>query len=128
MSKQIHEESSTRKVTIRVSESLIEEYDSAIGDERSRSGAIRHHMRRTVGDFPEEIEPPHEPLLRNGWEALKQAANPNGYVPTRVAKSRIAEATRVKQSYAIHTVIQPLDERGYIRRVNFGKIQVIQNE
>jgi len=110
------------KVTIRCSQDLVDAYDDTL-DDTSRSEAIREHMRARAGKTDDDNLPENQ-LLRDGLKAIRQATDPQGRVPTSVAKSRVAEATRVKASDAIRTVIEPLDERGYLSVVTYGTLRV----
>lgn len=110
------------KVTIRCSKDLVEAYDDTL-DDKSRSEAIREHMRERVGTAEDDALPENQ-LLRDGLQAIRQAAGPDGDIPTSVAKSRVAEATRVSNSDAIRTVIRPLDERGYLSVRTYGTLRV----
>lgn len=110
------------KVTIRCSKDLVEAYDDTLDDE-SRSEAIREHMRERAGKTHDDNLPENQ-LLRDGLQAIRQATGPDGRVPTSVAKSRVAETTRVKSTDAVRTVIEPLDERGYLSVVTYGTLQV----
>jgi Arc/MetJ-type ribon-helix-helix transcriptional regulator len=110
------------KVTIRCSQELVDAYDDTLED-TSRSEAIRQHMRETAGKADEDNLPENQ-LLRDGLTAIQRATDPDGRVPTSVAKSRVSEATRVKTSDAIRTVISPLDERGYLSVVTYGTLRV----
>jgi len=110
------------KVTVRCDQDLVDAYDDTL-DDKSRSKAIRQHMRERTGKAENDHLPENQ-LLRDGLTAIRQATDPEGCVPTSVAKSRVAEATRVKASDAIRTVIEPLDERGYLSVVTYGKLRV----
>jgi len=110
------------KVTIRCSQELVDAYDDTLED-TSRSEAIRQHMRETAGKADDDDLPENQ-LLRDGLTAIRQATDPDGRIPTSVAKTRVAEATRVKTSDAVRTVIRPLDERGYLSVVTYGTLCV----
>lgn len=110
------------KVTIRCSQDLVDAYDDSL-DDKSRSQAIREHMREQAGKADDDHLPENE-LLRDGLTAIRQATDPDGRVPTSVAKSRVAEATRVKTSDAVRTVISPLEECGYLSVVTYGQLRV----
>jgi hypothetical protein len=113
------------KVTIRCNEDLVDAYDETLGDQ-SRSAAIREHMRERAGKTTEDDLPDND-LLREGLQAIREAADPDGHVPTTVAKSRVAESTRVKTDDSIRTVIRPLRERGFIEIVTYGKLRVVES-
>lgn len=110
------------KVTIRCSQELVDAYDDTLED-TSRSEAIREHMQETAGKTDDDSLPENQ-LLRDGLTAIRQATDPDGRIPTSVAKSRVAEATRVKTSDAVRTVISPLDERGYLSVVTYGLLRL----
>lgn len=122
MSNQL-ESNQTTKGTFRCNKSLLEEYDEQIGD-KSRSEAIRQHMREVVGQPADGVQLPEESLLRDGFEAIRQSAGPDGTIPTSTAKSRVAESTRVKQSDALRTVIKPLSNRGYVSVGDWGVLRI----
>lgn len=110
------------KVTVRCDQNLVDAYDDTL-DNKSRSKAIREHMRERAGKAEDDNLPENQ-LLRDGLTAIRQATDPEGRVPTSVAKSRVAEVTRVKASDTIRTVIRPLDEKGYLSVVTYGQLQV----
>lgn len=109
-------------VTVRCGEDLVEAYDDSL-DDKSRSEAIREHMRERTGKAEKDTLPENQ-LLRDGLQAIRQATGPDVTVPTSVAKSRVAEATRVKPTDAVRTVIKPLDGCGYVSVVTYGKLRV----
>ena len=110
------------KVTVRCSQDLVDAYDDTL-DDKSRSKAIRQHMRERAGKAEDDHLPENQ-LLRDGLTAIRQATDLERRVPTSVAKSRVAESTRVKTSDAVRTVIRPLEERGYLSVVIYGKLRV----
>lgn len=126
MSKQL-ESNQTTSATVRVNKDLLEAYDAAIESRgENRSQAIRDHMKRVAGHSTNEIEPPDEPLLRDGWEAIKNAADADGFIPCSVAKSRVAQQTRLTKDDVKRCVFKPLDRRGYIIPTGHGQLEIIQ--
>jgi hypothetical protein len=117
----------TTKTTIRINKSLLEQYDEHLG-EKSRSEDIRQHIREVVGEPADGVVLPSEPLLRDGFEAIRKAADAHGIIPCGVAKSRVSEATRVDSDHARRTVIEPLVDRGYLTTISdktdWGKLRV----
>lgn len=126
MSEGVYGQDSDRKITVRVPDRVLEAYDDqceTLGTNRSER--IRQHMRRAVGQNVEDIQPPEEEILSNGWKALKTAAEPDGTLPISVARTRVSEATRTKSEDAVRCVIKPLAERNYVELVTWGRIRVL---
>ncbi len=112
-------EETTKKVTIRAPEELVEEYDEVL-DERGtdRSKDIRQHMRRTVKSPRTDggRQPPSDDeTLAKGYEALKKASA-GKLVPLREAKSIVAAQTNIQKESVSRRVLKPLRDRGYLSR------------
>ncbi|WP_256392771.1 hypothetical protein [Natronoarchaeum rubrum] len=107
----------TSRVTIRVPESLLEEYDEALEDrETDRSKDIRRYMRSVVNapDPDESRQPPtDDETLAKGYAALRKAGAGRS-VPVREAKSIVARETNIPSESVSRRVLKRLERRGYL--------------
>lgn len=109
---------SERKVTVRVSEQLVEEYDEHCEQlDMSRSEAIRQHIRSTVAreiDDSGGMHPPTEDDLAKAYKSLLKATGPaGGYLRDNRATAQIAQNMGVDKETGWR-YIQRLRERGYV--------------
>lgn len=110
-------EDSTKKVTVRAPESLVEEYDDVLDDRGTdRSKDIRQHMRRTVNQPKTDggRQPPtDDETLAKGYKTLREASA-GSVLPLSEAKSIVASKTNLKSEIVSRRVLTPLRDRGYI--------------
>jgi len=111
-------ESDTKRVTIRVPKTLLEQYEEALDDDTNRSEDLRQHMREQAKQPAADggLAPPSDDeTLAAGYRALRQAAG-DAPIPFDEAKSLIASRTNIPKSSASRRVLTPLRTRGYLRR------------
>jgi len=112
------DESNTKRVTVRVPKDLVEDYDDALGD-KSRSQAVREHMRETVSRPATDgglVPPQDDEKLADAYRALRELAENGGSIPLDEARSVLASKANVPKESVSRRILKPLGERGYIRR------------
>ena len=118
MSKQIHEERQRRKqVKFRAGESLVDEFDEAIGD-KSRAEALRELMQEAV-DAPEHdgcLDVPDDADLAEAYRWLVRHTARKGKPTVRLhtAKRELSQARSMSKSGVRAELLMPLERRGYI--------------
>ena len=118
MSRMESDESDTKRVTVRVPEQLLEQYDDSLDDDTSRSAALRDHMREEARQPATDgglATPQDDDTLAAGYEALKESAG-DAPLPVDEAKSLIASKVNIPKSSTSRRVLTPLHRRGYLRR------------
>ena len=117
MSRMQSPEDATSRVTIRVPDELLEEYDEALDNrETDRSKDIRRYMRNVVNapDPDKGRQPPtDDETLAQGYQAIRKAAGGRD-IPLREAKSLIARETNIPAESVSRRILKPLQERGYL--------------
>ena len=119
MARMESDESAVTRVTVRVPQDLLEEYDETL-DARgaNRSEAIRGHMRRVNNDSTpsgERTPPTDDELLAAGYKALIEVSGRGG-IPLDQAKSAVAQKTGLGKEFVGPRIIDPLRKRGYLTR------------
>jgi hypothetical protein len=114
MSKQIHDEQQRRKqVKFRAPESLIEEFDEAIGT--NRSAALRQLMKNRIGRAG-ELDTPDDEDLAKAYRWLVEYVNSRGKTTVRLrhARNQLAQHMSSEANLLRSEIFRPLEERGYI--------------
>jgi len=115
-------------VTVRVSESIRDEYDAIVGD-GNRSEAIREHMRETINDHnpsPDRHPLADEPDLRQAYDMLTKLSDPRtGKVPTELAKTKVADELNAPKESVRRNIITRLETRGLIEPA-WGHIRIVE--
>jgi len=112
------DESGTKRVTIRVPESLVDAYEESFDDDTNRSEDLRSYMRRQAKQPATDgglAAPQDDETLASGYKALREAAG-DAPLPVEEAKSLIASQTNIPKSSTSRRVLTPLHRRGYLRR------------
>lgn len=104
-------------ITVRVDADLKSQYQSAVD---SMSGDIREHVRTVVNsDTGEKTDEFEDEVLNRGYAALLEKADihdPDGrQLNVDEAVSAAAEATKVPSKAVKNRILEPLEERGYLR-------------
>lgn len=112
--------------SVRVHADLLRRFDEwCERHDTNRSEAFRRFMAQCVSEEDGHVfSEPDNALMRDGFRALRQAVAPDGTVPGTVAKSRIAEQTRVDSGQVGRQVLDPLKQSGYIEVPSMGVIFV----
>jgi hypothetical protein len=110
--------SDSRKVRLqtRVSEELREEYERTLQLEgRSVSEDLRRHVRDVVRSGAETSGLPDEAELREAYVLLDELASPDDRrVRASVAMSQLAQSTQRPKKNVKWSVLEPLQDRGFI--------------
>jgi hypothetical protein len=113
------EENPKTRVTIRVDEGLLDDFDEFVDEKGTdRSKEIRSFMRSTLNADPSDhgMRPPEDDeVLRKSYLALRKATA-NGELPVREAKAIISRVTNIPKESVSRRVIKPLERRGYLSR------------
>ncbi|MCT9095267.1 hypothetical protein [Haloarchaeobius sp. HME9146] len=113
------DETTIKRISIRVPVDLLDEYDEALdARDTNRSEEMRAHMRRVANDDTPErgrIPPTDDDLLARGYKALVEVSGRGG-IPLDQAKSAVAQKTGISSEHVGHRIITPLRERGYLKR------------
>ena len=104
-------------IPVRVDADLKSQYQSAVD---SMSGDIREHVRTVVNsDTGEKTDEFEDEVLNQGYAALLEKADihdPDGrQLNVDEAVSAAAEATKVPSKAVQNRILEPLEERGYLR-------------
>lgn len=130
MSRMESDESDTKRVTIRVPERLLDQYDDSLDDDTSRSAALREHMREQAEQPATDggLAPPSDDdTLAEAYLALREAAG-DVLLPVDEAKSILSSRTNIPKNSIARRVLKPLRDRGYLRRcgdpINYPMLEV----
>lgn len=118
MARMESDESDTKRVTVRVPESLVDAYEESLDDDTNRSEDLRAYMRRQAREPATDggLQPPSDDeTLASAYRALRQAAG-DAPIPLEEAKSLISSRTNIPKSSVSRRVVAPLHDRGYLRR------------
>ncbi|GAA0276866.1 ribbon-helix-helix domain-containing protein [Halobacterium noricense] len=114
------DESNTKRVTVRVPEQLVEEYDEALDEQdTNRSEDIRQHMRRTVSKPTTDgglVPPQDDDTLAAAYTELRRLTTDGRSLPLTEARSVLASKLNIPKESVPRRVLKPLNERGYLKR------------
>ncbi|MFD1588705.1 CopG family ribbon-helix-helix protein [Halorientalis brevis] len=109
----------TQRVTVRVPENLLDEYDDVCDDRGvSRSEAIRNHMQQTIEDCEMTTrQMPADDDLSTAYRALLRITKGGGWVQRDRACGYLAQQLPdIDKSNAYGLLIKPLRQMGYLRQ------------
>ena len=117
MSRMESDESDTKRVTVRVPEGLVEDYEQSLDDDTNRSEDLRAYMRQAKQPATDGglVPPSDDETLASAYHVLRQAAG-DAVLPVDEAKSLVSARTNVPKSSVSRRVLTPLHRRGYLRR------------
>jgi hypothetical protein len=118
MARMESDESDTKRVTVRVPESLVDAYEESLDDDTNRSEDLRVYMRQQAKQPATDggLTPPgDDEMLASAYGVLRRAAG-EAPLPVDEAKSLIASQTNIPKSSVSRRALKPLRDRGYLRR------------
>ncbi len=118
MSRMESDESDTKRVTVRVPETLVDAYEESLDDDTNRSEDLRAYMRRQAKQPATDggLTPPgDDETLASAYSIMRRAAG-DAPLPVDEAKSLIAAQTNIPKSSVSRRALKPLRDRGYLRR------------
>lgn len=113
-------EDSRPRLVARCDPELVDRLDHYVTEhDTTKSAVIRSAVREYVEPptTSEEIIPPTDSNeLRRAYLALREGANPDGWIRQERAITMIAQETQQPKPVARNTIIRQLSSRGYVRR------------
>jgi Arc/MetJ-type ribon-helix-helix transcriptional regulator len=114
------DESNTQRVTVRVPQDLLDEYDDVLdGQDKNRSEAIRQHMRETVSQPTTDgglVPPEDDDTLAAAYQELQRLTTDGRSIPLTEARSVLASKLNLPKESVPRRILKPLTERGYLKR------------